>query len=153
MADKSNDPVAIWQSLGYTPAKVERGWNAMLKAYLKHFPEKSFNIGFIGINAFPGIRDDGSAAANAAEAEKLSPAFAAKLMDDAGAAAPGHLALGFDSLTLNMPDTDKSYPKSRRAFFNDAANANARLGWQTNEAAVAKFAVRQHSLTTSGVTA
>jgi len=34
---------------------------------------------------------------------------------------------------LNVPDTDKSYPKSRRGFFNDAANAIARLGWQTNE--------------------
>jgi len=129
----ASDPVAIWQSLGYTPAKVERGWKAMLKAYLRHFPEKSFNIGFIGINAFPGIRDDGSAAANAKEAEKLSAALAAELMADAGTAAPNHLALGFDSLVLNVPDTDKTYPKSRREFFRDAANANARLGWQTNE--------------------
>ena len=128
-----NDPVATWQSLGYTPDKVEGAWNAMLKAYLGHFPAKAFNIGFIGINAFPGIRDDGSAAANAKEAAALSAAFVAKLVADAGTAMPGHVALGFDSLTLNVPADDKSYPKSRREFFNDAANGNARPGWQTNE--------------------
>jgi hypothetical protein len=128
-----NDPVATWQTLGYTPAKVERGWNAMLQAYLHHFPDKSFNIGFIGINAFPGIRANGSAAATPQQAERLSAAFAAQLMLDAGTAMPGHLALGFDSLTLSVPDTDKSYPQSRHEFFNDAANANAHPGWQTNE--------------------
>ncbi|HWE05261.1 MAG TPA: hypothetical protein VG274_01050 [Rhizomicrobium sp.] len=130
---KCGDNVATWQSLSYRPAKMERGWKAMLKAYLHHFPEKSFNIGFIGINAFPGIRDDGSAAATSQEAENLSEALAAKLIADAGAARPGHVALGFDSLTLNLPPDDKSYPKSRREFFSDAADANARLGWQTNE--------------------
>ncbi len=129
----NGDAVATWISLGYKPAKAERAWKAMLKAYLGHFPDKSFNIGFIGINAFPGIRDNGTAAATANEAENLSAAFAAKLITDAGAAMPGHLALGFDSLVLNIPEGNKSYRHSRREFFADAAGANAHPGWQTNE--------------------
>ena len=133
LAQCGGDAVATWQSLGYRPAKVERAWKAMLNAYLAHFPDKAFNIGFIGVNAFPGIRADGSAATDAAEAEALSVAFTAKLIADAGAAMPDHLALGFDSLTLNLPEGDKSYPRSRREFFADAAAANAHPGWQTNE--------------------
>jgi hypothetical protein len=125
--------VETWQSLGYTPAKVEAAWNTMLQDYLQYFPQNSFNIGFIGINAFPGIRDDGSAAATTKEAEKLSSQIAAKLMADAGAAMPGRLALGFDSLTLNLPEGDRSYIQSRHKFFLDAAGASARPGWQTNE--------------------
>jgi len=129
----SGDAVATWITLGYKPAKVERAWKAMLKATLGHFPDKSFNIGFIGINAFPGIRDNGTAAATANEAENLSAAFAAKLMADAGTAMPGRLAIGFDSLVLNIPEGNKSYRHSRREFFADAASANAHPGWQTNE--------------------
>jgi hypothetical protein len=130
---KNTDPVKTWQGLGYTPAKAESAWNTMLQQFLKHFPDKSFDIGFIGINAFPGIKADGTAASSKGQAEYLSAQFAAKLIADAGAAMPGHLSVGFDSLVLNLPPGATSYPKSMREFMAAAAGANARLGWQTNE--------------------
>jgi hypothetical protein len=55
------------------------------------------------------------------------------LYSDAGAAMPGRLALGFDSLTLHVPKIDASYRSSIREFLDDGAAASARLGWQTNE--------------------
>jgi hypothetical protein len=127
------DAVQTWLSLGYTQAKVESAWNTMLQDYLRYFPDKVFNIGFIGINAFPGIDPQGHAAKTAEAAERVSAQFAARLYQDAGLAMPGALALGFDSLTLNLPEGDASYPRSKHEFFADAAAAHARLGWQTNE--------------------
>lgn len=128
-----HDAVKTWQGLDYTPAKVRAAWGTMLKAYLKYFPDKSFNIGFIGINAFPGIEADGSAASTPAKAEYLSKQFAATLIADAGAAMPGRLALGFDSLVIAPAPGNTSYARSQAAYFDAAAGANARLGWQTNE--------------------
>ena len=81
---------------------------------------------------FPGINPDGSAAP-VDKRRAISAKFASTLMADAGAAMPGRLAIGFDSLTLNVPDTDVSYRQSKRQFLNDVAGANARPGWQTNE--------------------
>jgi len=78
------------------------------------------------------INADGSAAPTE-KRRSISAKFAAMLMADAGAAMPGHLAIGFDSLTLNVPDTDVSYRQSKRQFLDDVAAANARPGWQTNE--------------------
>lgn len=101
LAQCGGDAVKTWQSLGYTPAKVRGAWGDMLKAYLDNFPDKSFNIGYIGLNAFPGIRDDGSAAATPDEAATLSGQFTATLIADAAVTMPGRLALGFDSLTLS----------------------------------------------------
>lgn len=125
--------IATWQRLHYTPAKVENAWATMLQDYLDLYPDKSFDIGFIGINAFPGIKADGSAAASSTAAKALSAQLAATLIADAGRAMPGRLGLGFDSLTLTLPATDKSYGQSKRAYFAAAAAAGARLGWQTNE--------------------
>jgi hypothetical protein len=128
-----HDNVQTWVNLGYSQAKVEGAWKAMLKDYLDFFPKKSFNIGFIGINAFPGIGPNGHVVVRRRAAEKISAAFAARLFNDAGAAMPGRLALGFDSLTLNIPAADKSYRSTMREFLADGAAAAARLGWQTNE--------------------
>lgn len=130
LAQCGGDAVKTWQSLGYTPAKVRGAWGDMLKAYLDNFPDKSFNIGYIGINAFPGIKHDGSTATSA-EAAELSEKFNAALIDDAAKAMPNRLALGFDSLTLNLPPHDSSYTQYLNAFF--AAGAHVKLGWQTNE--------------------
>jgi hypothetical protein len=132
-AGPDTDPVQTWIKLGYTPAKVRSAWGTMLQQYLKYFPDKSFDIGFIGINAFPGIEANGTAAPTKGRAEYLSTQFAATLIADAGKAMPGHLAVGFDSLVLNLPPGTTSYPKSMREFMAAAAGANARLGWQTNE--------------------
>jgi hypothetical protein len=132
LAQCGGNAVATWQGLGYTPARVRSAWGAMLQDYLLFFPDKAFNIGFIGINAFPGINEDGSAAPSE-DAPALSAAFAATLIADAGTAMPGKLALGFDSLTMHLPPTDKSYAIYKKAFFSAAEGAGARLGWQTNE--------------------
>ncbi len=123
----TNKTVQTWLKLGYTPAKVEAAWQAMLKSYLKYFPDKSFSIGFIGVNAFPGINaQGGTATGNAAKA--LSAQFVARLIKDAGAATPGHLAVGFDSLSLDVPSTDASYYSSRAQLFHDVTAADARSG-------------------------
>jgi hypothetical protein len=129
----SDVTLQTWQSLGYTPGQVRSAWDSMMHAYLGQFPDKSFNIGFIGINAFPGIRSNGTIAPTAAERASLSANFAATLISDSGSLMPGRLAVGFDSLTLNIPADDTSYASSKTAFMEDAANAGARLGWQTNE--------------------
>lgn len=129
----SVDAVQTWLSLGYTQAKVEAAWKAMLQDYLSYFPKQSFNIGFIGINAFPGIDAKGNVAKTPEQAKRISARFAAELFSDAGAAMPGRLALGFDSLTLHVPKIDTSYRSSIREFLADGTAANARLGWQTNE--------------------
>jgi hypothetical protein len=127
-----SDPVKTWRKLGYTPAKVEAAWKTMLQDYLKYFPDKSFSIGFIGVNAFPGINNQGDViTGNAAKA--FSAQFVARLIKDAGAAMPGHLAVGFDSLSLDVPASVKSYYSSRAQLFRDAVAADARVGWQTNE--------------------
>jgi hypothetical protein len=105
----------------------------MLQDYLRYFPKQSFNIGFIGVNAFPGIDARGKAARTPQQAKKISAQFAAELYKDAGTAMPGRLALGFDSLALHVLKTDRAYPSSIREFIADGAAANARLGWQTNE--------------------
>jgi hypothetical protein len=131
LAQCGGDAVKTWQSLGYTPAKVRGAWGEMLKAYLDNFPDKSFNIGYIGINAFPGIKGDGSAAATPKEAAALSEQFTAALIADAATVMPGRLALGFDSLTLNLLPKDSSYVRYIEAFYT--AGANVKLGWQTNE--------------------
>lgn len=133
LTECGHDNVQTWVSLGYTQAKVEGAWKTMLQDYLDYFPHKSFNIGFIGINAFPGIDADGNLATTWEGAAKISRRFAVKLYADAGAAMPGRLAIGFDSLTLNIPPDDPSYASSRREFFAYGAAAGARLGWQTNE--------------------
>ena len=133
LTECSMDAVRTWLSLGYTQANMETGWEAMLQDYLDYFPKISFNIGFIGFNAFPGIAADGTVAKTRKQAETISAQFAAVLYDDAGAAMPAHIALGFDSLVLKNPPADKSYPHSKREFFADIASANARPGWQTNE--------------------
>jgi hypothetical protein len=131
LAQCKANAVQTWQTLGYTPAKLRGAWDTMLKIYLAHFPDKAFNIGFIGINAFPGIEPDGSAAKTPLRAAALSQQLAATLIADAGKAMPGRLALGFDSLTLNP--TQLSYQTYLQAFFAAAQGANAWLGWQTNE--------------------
>jgi hypothetical protein len=132
LAECGGDAVQTWQALGYTPDKVEGAWKAMLRSFLHHFREKAFNIGFIGINAFPGIDADGSIAPPS-DAKALSARFAAQLIADAGAVMPGRLALGFDSLTLNVPPSDQSYGQSIAEYFSDIAAAGARPGWQVNE--------------------
>jgi hypothetical protein len=126
------DPVKTWHTLGYKPDLVEGAWKAMLRSFLDHFPDKAFNIGFIGVNAFPGIDADGSIAPTS-DAKTISARFTAKLIADAGAAMPGRLALGFDSLTLNIPPSDRSYGQSIAEYFSDIAAAGARPGWQVNE--------------------
>jgi hypothetical protein len=133
LVECNQDNVQTWVTLGYTQAKVEAAWKAMLADYLHFFSRQVFNIGFIGINAFPGIGPNGHVEQNRRAAERTSAAFGARLYSDAGAAMPGRLALGFDSLVLSVPDTDKSYPHSMREFLADGAAAGARLGWQTNE--------------------
>lgn len=129
---KGSDPVTVWQGLGYRPAKVEKAWNTMLQAYLQYFPKKSFGIGFIGVNAFPAIDAQGNRLP-ASEVKPRSAAFVGKLIADAGAAMPGHVAVGFDSLALDVPGTDKSYYSSRAQMFRNTAAAGAKNGWQTNE--------------------
>lgn len=124
--------LAIWQSLGYTPGKVRSAWDSMLHAYLNNFPDKSFNIGFIGINAFPGIRSNGTIAPKD-ERGGLSDKLAANLIADAGRMMPARIALGFDSLILTPDPNTTSYQTSIAAFYADAGGAGARLGWQTNE--------------------
>ncbi|HEY4113899.1 MAG TPA: hypothetical protein VGM17_07535 [Rhizomicrobium sp.] len=133
LTECSVDAVQTWISLGYTQANMETAWKAMLQDYLDEFPRKSFNIGFIGFNAFPGIAADGKVATTEEQAARISARFSAILYNDAGAAMPGRLALGFDSLVLKHPPTDKSYGHSKREFFADVDSANARPGWQTNE--------------------
>ena len=128
-----SNAIQTWRRLGYTPAKVRAAWNTMLQDYLDFFPDKSFNIGFIPDNAFPGIRDDGTPAATTEEAKALSAELAATLIADAGAAMPGRLALGFDSLTLSVPPGYTAYQVSTAAFLAAAVGAGARLGYQTNE--------------------
>jgi hypothetical protein len=133
LTDCNVDAVQQWVSLGYTQAKVEGAWKTMLQDYLRYFPKQSFNIGFIGINAFPGIDANGKVAKTPQQAERISAQLAAELYADAGIAMPGRLALGFDSLALHVRKTDRAYPSSIREFLADGAAANARLGWQTNE--------------------
>ncbi|HEY2070007.1 MAG TPA: hypothetical protein VGG48_10675 [Rhizomicrobium sp.] len=125
--------IKTWLSLGYTPGKVRSAWDSMLHTFLVQFPNKSFNIGFIGVNAFPGIMNNGTVAPTDAARAALSAQFAANLIGDAGRLMPGRVALGFDSLTLTVPQDDASYPSSLTEYFTDASNAGARLGWQTNE--------------------
>lgn len=127
-----SNPVAVWQQLQYRPWKVENAWKFMLRSYVKYFPDKSFSIGFIGINAFPGIDAKGNALPPA-KAEARSAAFVSRLIADASAAAPGRLAVGFDSLSLDVPASVKSYYASRAQLFRNVTAANARVGWQTNE--------------------
>jgi hypothetical protein len=127
------NPVAVWRKLGYTPAKVEGAWKKMLAAYLKYFPAKSFSIGFIGINAFPGIDGTGGAVSSPQAAKALSARLVARLIDDAGAAMPSRVAVGFDSLSLDVPGSVKSYYQTRSELFRDVSAANAKVGWQTNE--------------------
>lgn len=127
-----SNPVKIWMKLGYTPSKVEAAWNSMLKSYLKYFPNKAFSIGFIGVNAFPGIDEDGKPIAPQF-IKARSEQFAAKLIEDAGKAMPGHVAVGFDSLSLDVPQSVASYYQSRSEMFRAAQAAGAKIGWQTNE--------------------
>lgn len=117
-----SDPVKIWIKLGYTPAKVEAAWNTMLQSYVKYFPDKAFSIGFIGINAFPGINEDGKPVAPQF-AKARSAQFVAKLIGDAGKAMPGHVAVGFDSLSGDVPRSVTSYYQSRSEMFRDAQTA------------------------------
>ena len=127
-----SDPVAIWIKLGYKPSKVEAAWNTMLKSYLKYFPDKAFSIGFIGVNAFPGINEAGKRIAPQL-IKARSAQFVATLIADAGKAMPGHVAVGFDSLSLDVPASVKSYYASRSEMFRAAQSAGAKIGWQTNE--------------------
>jgi hypothetical protein len=127
-----SDPVKIWMKLKYKPSKVEAAWNTMLQSYLKYFPDKAFSIGFIGVNAFPAINEKGKAIP-AQLAKARSAQFVARLIADAGKAMPGHLAVGFDSLSLDVPTSVASYYSSRSEMFHDAQAAGARIGWQTNE--------------------
>jgi len=133
VAGCSSDPVQLWQGLGYTSTKMRAAWNTMLQSYLHYFPQKAFNIGFIGFNAFPGIDAKGRAAATPEIAKAWSSQFGKTLISDASAAMPGRLAVGFDSLTLNPTTNATSYKHYRAKFLVDAAAANVRLGWQTNE--------------------
>ncbi|HEY1630749.1 MAG TPA: hypothetical protein VGF56_05505 [Rhizomicrobium sp.] len=126
-----NANLKLWTTLDYTPAKVRSAWDGMLHAYASRFPDKSFNIGFIGLNAFPGIRNNGTFPSDADKQEALSESFLANLISDAGKILPGRVALGFDSLTLNP--NDESYGISETEFLADAAQGGLRLGWQTNE--------------------
>jgi hypothetical protein len=118
-----------WRALGYKPKNIRKAWDTMLQAFLQYFPEKSFNIGYIAFNAFPGITNAGIPAS---DPKAASARLVTELIEDAGGAMPGHLALGFDSLVLN-PKGSQSYAEYESAFFSDAAAGSARLGWQTNE--------------------
>lgn len=124
--------IQAWQKLGYTPAKVEAAWKTMLSSYLKYFPDKSFSIGFIGVNAFPGINAQGNPVAPQLT-KIVSARLVAMLIKDAGVAMPSHLAIGFDSLSLDVPASVASYYSTRSQMFRDVASAGARPGWQTNE--------------------
>jgi hypothetical protein len=46
---------------------------------------------------------------------------------------PGHVAVGFDSLSLDVPRSVTSYYQSRSEMFRAAQAAGAKIGWQTNE--------------------
>jgi hypothetical protein len=128
----TNATVAKWIEIEYTPGKIRTAWDTMLQDYLEYFPGKAFSIGFIGINAFPGITDQGTAA-KPQNVRADSAKLVAALIVDAGKAMPGHLSVGFDSLTLHIPPTNLSYAISLNEFFADVAAAQARPGWQTNE--------------------
>jgi hypothetical protein len=126
-----HDPVNEWVRLHYLPVRVHHAWREMLHMYLESFPDKSFNIGFIGINAFPGIREDGVPAPEDRRAD-VSARFTEELINEAAAAMPGRLALGFDSLTLY--GMNKSYATYLNGFYLAAIHAgNLPLGFQTNE--------------------
>lgn len=124
-------PVTTWLRLGYLPQKVHHAWREMLRMYLEEFPQVSFNLGFIGINAFPAIRKD-KTTAPPDQADGVSVRFTEELIGEAAAAMPGRLALGFDLLTLH--GMNKSYGTYLLAFYHAAREAGGLpLGWQTNE--------------------
>jgi len=126
-----NANLKLWQTLGYTSGTLRSGWQSLLHAYAGQFPDKSFNIGFMGLNAFPGIDNHGNYPGDQASQEQISETLLANMIADAGRILPGRVALGFDSLTLNP--TQASYQVSETEFLADAANGGLRLGWQTNE--------------------
>jgi hypothetical protein len=129
--DPTLDPLNVWWGLHYRPSKVDAAWLDMLAAYRMEFPDKAFNIGFIGKNAFPGIPEHGKPPTDKATREEMSAKFTQHLIDEAAAAFPGKLALGFDSLTGGTPVA--SYTAYLEAFTAAARQADIPGGWQTNE--------------------
>lgn len=119
------DNLQLWQSLGYTPAKVSQAWRYILRSYRKFFPDKTFNVALITAGGFPAFTADGAPVASPLqEAESLGNAMTTRLVKEAGRILAGQFALQSNGLVDHSSDP---------ATIKDALKARAVLGWQTNE--------------------
>ena len=124
-----NGNLQAWINAGYTQGKLATGWQQMLTASLRAFPDKFFNVALITGNGFPAFMPDGtpvlSPPATPAAVQQASAVVVSNLVQLAAQQLQGQLVLQSNGL-VNLAQLDTTTVS--------LALANGTLlAWQTNE--------------------
>ena len=121
-----NGNLQAWISAGYTQGKLATGWQQMLTASLRAFPDKFFNVALITDNGFPAFMPDGTPLLSPpAAVQQASAVVVSNLMQLAGQQLRGQLVLQSNGL-VNLAQLDTT-------TISLAAANGTLLAWQTNE--------------------
>src|SRR5438105_1110905 len=101
-----NGNLQAWISAGYTQGKLATGWQQMLTASLRTFPDKFFNVALITDNGFPAFMPDGTPLLSPpAAVQQASAVVVSNLMQLAGQQLRGQLVLQSNGL-VNLAQLD-----------------------------------------------
>jgi glycosyl hydrolase family 42 (putative beta-galactosidase) len=114
-----SDSLTTWQNAGYKPSRLVQAWDAITSSFQKSFPDKSFSIAIIPVNAFPAIGEDGAVIKGSPPDQNTS------LISLAGRKFPGRLVVQFNFL---MPGEAAS-----PAVIGFAQTFGTMAAFQTNE--------------------
>jgi uncharacterized protein (TIGR03437 family) len=92
-----SDAVTTWQQAGYRPSLLLQAWDKITASFQKSFPDKSFSVAIIPVNAFPPIAEDGSVI------EGTVPDQNQPLLALAAQRFPSRLVVQFDFLMPGQP--------------------------------------------------
>lgn len=124
-----NGNLQEWTTVGYTQGKLATGWQQMLTALLRAFPDKFFNVALITENGFPAFTPNGtpvlSPPASASAVQQASAVVVSNLVQLAEQQLAGQLVLQSNGL-VNAEQLDT-------ITISLAQTNGALLAWQTNE--------------------
>ena len=117
--------VPIWQTVGYRPSLLLRGWDSLTTLFQRNFPDKYFSVAIIAnTNGLPPINESGSGF-KVSNHESLSVAQYLPLLTLASQKFPGHLIIQNNTLYV----TEAAQPQTIHA----AQSLGTLLAFQTNE--------------------
>ena len=108
-----SDAIATWQSAGYRPSLLLKGWDSITSSLKKSFPDKYFSVAIIAsTHPFPQIAEDGSII-NFTDGKALSVAQNLPLLTLASQKFAGRMIIQNDTLYPGVTVPDQTVQSSQ----------------------------------------